>query len=80
MTQTDESPGNSGRFTYASLGLRAGAKPAFLARQLGHTLNTFYRTYATWIEGQDEDQDQLELVAKSWGKVGPELAEPNEQS
>lgn len=57
------------RHTYASLGLMSGANPAFLAKQLGHTLGTFYATYARWIEG-DADRSQLELVRKSWRKVG----------
>lgn len=38
------------RHTFASLGLKAGANPAFLAEQLGHSLQIFYGTYAKWIK------------------------------
>lgn len=38
------------RHTFASLGLKAGANPAFLAEQLGHSLQIFYSTYAKWIK------------------------------
>jgi integrase len=42
------------RHTYASLGIQAGLPPAFLAKQLGHSLNVFYSHYATWITGDDD--------------------------
>lgn len=42
------------RHTFASLGLKAAANPAFLAEQLGHSLQIFYGTYVKWIkEGTD---------------------------
>jgi len=47
------------RHTYASLGLTAGVKPAFLAKQLGHSLNVLLKTYARWI---DDDGDRAELA------------------
>lgn len=37
------------RHTYASIGLSSGLEPGFLAAQLGHSLEIFYRNYATWI-------------------------------
>jgi integrase len=46
------------RHTYASIGLTNGAQPAFLAKQLGHSLQVFFTVYADWIEG-DADRDQL---------------------
>jgi integrase len=49
------------RHTYASIGLTRGARPAFLAKQLGHTLQVFYSTYARWIESED-DRAQLAIV------------------
>ncbi len=45
------------RHSYASIGLSEGLQPAFLASQLGHTLEVFYRTYATWI---DDDSNQVQ--------------------
>jgi integrase len=47
------------RHTYASLGLSAGVDPAFLAKQLGHTLAVFYSTYAAWISS-DADRGKVE--------------------
>ncbi len=41
------------RHTYATFGLMNGANPAYMARQLGHSIQEFYRTYATWIERAD---------------------------
>lgn len=49
------------RHTYASIGVSEGAKPAFLAKQLGHTLAVFYSTYAAWIDS-DADRHTLELA------------------
>jgi integrase len=51
------------RHTYASIALTRGAKPAFIAKQLGHTLQVFFSTYARWIES-DDDRDQLAMVMK----------------
>ena len=51
------------RHTYASLGLMAGAKPAFLAGQLGHSLEMFYNTYARWIN-TEADIGELSLIEK----------------
>ena len=53
------------RHTYASIGISEGAEPAFLARQLGHALETFYGTYAQWLS-QDEDLAQREIIEGTW--------------
>jgi integrase len=37
------------RHTYATLGIMSGARPAFLANQLGHSLQVFFQVYAKWI-------------------------------
>jgi integrase len=37
------------RHTYATLGLMNGLKPAFMARQLGDSLEMSYKAYAKWI-------------------------------
>jgi len=49
------------RHTYASIGLTNGAQPAFLAKQLGHSLQVFFSVYADWIAG-DGDRAQLEKI------------------
>lgn len=46
------------RHTYATMMLMAGMKPAFCAKQLGHSIEMFHRTYARWIDG---DRDALEM-------------------
>lgn len=38
------------RHTYATRMLMEGVKPAFCARQLGHSIEVFLRNYATWME------------------------------
>jgi integrase len=53
------------RHTYASIGISEGAEPAFLARQLGHALETFYGTYAQWLS-QDQDLAQREIIEGTW--------------
>lgn len=49
------------RHTFASLGLKAHAKPAFLSAQLGHSLQMFYTVYAKWISEKD-DAKELEKI------------------
>ncbi len=39
------------RHSYATSMRTAGMTPAFCARQLGHTVEMFLRTYAKWING-----------------------------
>ena len=42
------------RHTYASIALSNGARPAWLALQLGHaSINTTYKFYAKWINSDD---------------------------
>jgi integrase len=35
--------------------------PAFCARQLGHTVEMFLRTYAKWIDGSQNDVEMARL-------------------
>lgn len=53
-------PPNNMRHTYATMMLMAGRKPAWCAKQLGHSVEMFLRTYAKWIPG---DQDDFESSA-----------------
>lgn len=39
------------RHTYATMLLMAGVTPAYAAKQMGHTIEMFLRTYAKWIDG-----------------------------
>jgi integrase len=47
------------RHTYATLGIMSGARPAFLANQLGHSLQVFFQVYAKWINSKD---DRVEIA------------------
>ena len=38
--------------------LMAGMRPAYCAKQLGHSVEMFLRTYAKWLDG---DHDALEM-------------------
>ena len=53
------------RHTYATIGLMSGAKPGFMANQLGHSLRMFFEVYAKWLRSID---DELE-VAKIDGAI-----------
>lgn len=53
-------PPNDARHTYATMMLMAGRTPAWCAKQMGHSVEVFLRTYARWIDG---DQDERELGA-----------------
>ena len=46
------------RHTYATAMLMANMTPAFCAKQLGHSVEMFLRTYSKWIDG---DQNELEM-------------------
>jgi len=62
------------RHTYATIMLMAGMNHSFCAKQLGHSIEMFQRTYSKWIDGQQDDteMDRLEK-AISPGKA-PEKA------
>lgn len=49
------------RHTFATIGLMAGANPAYMARQLGHSLEMFFRVYAKWIDGQNDDRELAKI-------------------
>ncbi|MBV8657141.1 MAG: tyrosine-type recombinase/integrase, partial [Burkholderiales bacterium] len=51
------------RHTFATIGLMAGANPAYMARQLGHSLEMFFRVYAKWIDGKDDDRELAKIQA-----------------
>lgn len=46
------------RHTYATVMLMAGMTPAFCAKQPGHSVEMFLKTYSKWLDG---DQDDLEM-------------------
>lgn len=46
------------RHTFATMLLHAGVNPALAAKQMGHSQQMFFSTYARWIES-DRDADEL---------------------
>jgi len=46
------------------IGLTNTADPAFLAKQLGHTLAVFYSTYAWWIETEADRKTVERMFSK----------------
>jgi hypothetical protein len=46
-------------------------EPAFLAKQLGHTLAVFYSTYAAWISDDEADAERIE---RAFWTTGAKLA------
>jgi integrase len=62
------------RHTYATVGLMAGVNPAFLAKQLGHSLKMFFEVYADWINGDQDDREMAKLEA-ALVPVNPELSQ-----
>lgn len=46
------------RHTYATVMLMSGVTPAYAAKQMGHSIEMFLRTYAKWIDG---GQNQVEM-------------------
>jgi integrase len=62
------------RHTYATIGLMSGAKPGFLAKQLGHSLRMFFTVYAKWISGSDDDREMAKLE-EAIGQTIPKLTQ-----
>ncbi len=61
------------RHTFATFGLMNGVNPAYLANQLGHSIEEFFKTYSKWINSvMDDLQIRLieEAILKSGGKSG----------
>ncbi len=49
------------RHTYATMMLMAGMAPAYCAKQLGHSVEVFLRTYAKWLDGAQNDLEMARL-------------------
>jgi integrase len=45
------------RHTCATIMLMAGANPAWCAKQLGHSVEMFFRVYSKWIDGADRGKE-----------------------
>jgi integrase len=63
------------RHTYATLGIMSGARPAFLANQLGHSMQTFFRVYAKWINSKD-DREEIAKLDLAIAQLSPNCPQP----
>jgi len=70
-------PPNNMRHTYATMMLMAGRTPGWCARQLGHSVEMFLRTYSRWLDGQQDDREVAGLEA--WLSVPGGAAPRTEQ-
>jgi integrase len=58
------------RHTYATVMLMAGMNSAFCAKQLGHSVEMFHKTYSRWLDGAQNDLEMQRLE----NSIGPALA------
>lgn len=61
------------RHSYATMLLMSGANPAWAARQMGHSVQMFFKVYARWIDGRHSGIELAKVEAftgKSTGKSG----------
>lgn len=58
------------RHTFATLCLMAGITPAWAARQLGHSVEMFYRVYSRWIDRADKGAERRKLDGYISAKPG----------
>jgi len=60
------------RHTRASELLTHGIQPAFAAKQMGHTVEIFFRTYADWIDGirGAEQRALVASIGENWTGTG----------
>ncbi|CAB4126089.1 XerC Integrase [uncultured Caudovirales phage] len=49
------------RHTYATMLLMAGARPAYVAKQMGHSVDVLLKNYARWLDDGHDDIEQRRL-------------------
>jgi integrase len=54
-------PPNNSRHTYATMLLMAGATPAYAAKQMGHGVDLFLKTYSKWLDNGQNELEQTKL-------------------
>ena len=63
------------RHSYATMCLMAGMNPAFIANQLGHSVQMLLSTYAKWL---NSSTDWSELGKLENSMIGTKLVRPDE--
>lgn len=58
------------RHTFATICLMAGIKPAWAAKQMGHSVEMFYRVYSRWIDHADKGAERRKLDSYISGDPG----------
>lgn len=71
-TSIRASPQYNCRHTYATMCLMSGMNPAFIAGQLGHSVQVLLTTYAKWLNSAN---DWSELVKLEAAVIGTELVQ-----
>jgi integrase len=61
------------RHTYATICLTVGMKPAFIAQQLGHSVQMLLDNYAVWA---NSDDDWGELAKLKSNRIGTKVVQP----
>lgn len=59
------------RHTYATMMLMAGMNHAYCAKQLGHSIEMFQRTYSKWIDGEQDDREMEKLEKNLLPQICP---------
>lgn len=68
-------PAYNTRHTYATACLMAGMNPAFVANQLGHSVQILLSTYAKWIHGETSKAEMEKING-----VGPRLGQEEKEA
>lgn len=62
------------RHTYATVALMSGVNPAFIAKQLGHSMKMLFEVYADWITGDQDEQEMAKIEEALRSRVNPDLS------
>ncbi|WP_445287661.1 Arm DNA-binding domain-containing protein [Variovorax atrisoli] len=68
------------RHTFATTCLMAGITPGWVAVQLGHSPEMFFRVYSRWIVGADAGAEKRKLDGHLYGATVSEPESPSSQS
>lgn len=58
----------------------AGVNPAYMAGQLGHGTDVFFKDYASWINGKQDDSEMAKIEGKLGGTSPDVTSKENSRS